>query len=384
MDPSELLDRRVPDLISSADLRFEAGSEVDWLAGRFEAWTESGRDVGVRARALVQAARPDDARTLLESGVDELSTTQGWVAAAWAASRTGPGELAAHLLGHEPALNQTSADREEFLFEGDVPLGPRSLSVGLLKLASGHHEDAVEELSRAVMVADMRGPAWGARARMELGRALSDGSGLNHDDAARAVGRRALISAQTFFAASGYLHLAAVTTGLIDPSAGSSPGLTGSAAAPWLGHLVPGSPWTIGYGVAPPVNLSASRGLAIVRELVGRRHEQVSTMELDRIDTSPRSDGSTEARGQDRPDVEALVADGASVDDLRDQLFDDRTRSKVSKLVRRTIERIAAVHPLLGGHLRTSIKTGHYCCYDGSALVCWRLDNTGSFATRSG
>lgn len=372
MTPAELLDRRVPDVTGSEGLTPELGAEIDWLAGRFAPWTsgEAPVDPGVRARALVQAGRAMEARQHLGNVGVGPTTTQGWVAAAWAVSRTGPAEVADRLMQRGPG----GGERDGFLFQGDVPLGPRSLSVALLELARGNHDAAIGLLGEAVSVGDLRGPAWGARARLELGRVLGDGSGLDLDENARAVGRRARLSARTFFEASGYRHLAAVTERLIEPSSPTTGCDAPAIAEPWVGHLVPGPQWTVGFGVAPAVTLPASRGLVVVRELVRRGGEQVSAIELDRLEERPESIAGRPRRGPDREELETMIAEGATAGDLRERIFDERIRSRVSKSVRRTIERIESVHPLLGRHLRDTIGTGNYCGYTGPARIAWRLD----------
>ena len=67
---------------------------------------------------------------------------------------------------------------------------------------------------------------------------------------------------------------------------------------------------------------------------------------------------------------EAMTADR-----LRALFVDDATRSRVSKLIRRTIRNIADSHRLLAQHLSGSISTGNACRYvpAGSRDVVWSL-----------
>lgn len=51
----------------------------------------------------------------------------------------------------------------------------------------------------------------------------------------------------------------------------------------------------------------------------------------------------------------------------------DRARWAVTKAVRRSMERIAAEHPELAGHLRACIKTGTFCSYEPDRPVAWSL-----------
>jgi len=50
----------------------------------------------------------------------------------------------------------------------------------------------------------------------------------------------------------------------------------------------------------------------------------------------------------------------------------ERARSAVTQRIRSTIKRIAAVHPQLGAHLRSSMRTGIFCSYHPEHEVTWR------------
>lgn len=51
----------------------------------------------------------------------------------------------------------------------------------------------------------------------------------------------------------------------------------------------------------------------------------------------------------------------------------ERARKAVAARVRDAVDRIGAVHPELGRHLRTSVRTGTYCCYDPERELCWSV-----------
>jgi len=53
----------------------------------------------------------------------------------------------------------------------------------------------------------------------------------------------------------------------------------------------------------------------------------------------------------------------------------ERARKAVSARIRDTVERVAAVHPLLGAHLQQSVRTGTFCAYEPPAEVRWRVTN---------
>ncbi|MGA8846931.1 MAG: hypothetical protein WB471_09990, partial [Nocardioides sp.] len=51
----------------------------------------------------------------------------------------------------------------------------------------------------------------------------------------------------------------------------------------------------------------------------------------------------------------------------------ERARKAVAARVRDAVERISTVHPELGRHLRTSVRTGTYCCYAPEHELCWSV-----------
>ncbi len=79
----------------------------------------------------------------------------------------------------------------------------------------------------------------------------------------------------------------------------------------------------------------------------------------------------------DDPDpVDGHWVDGSSVSrELRETFFDDTVRSRVTKLLRRTIVKLGETHRLLGAHLDAAVRTGHACRYEptGSVEINWHL-----------
>ncbi|MHB1139204.1 MAG: hypothetical protein ACYC2O_09635, partial [Microthrixaceae bacterium] len=138
----------------------------------------------------------------------------------------------------------------------------------------------------------------------------------------------------------------------------------GDVALPSYGVLLPGPRWRIGFGVQPSVPVAPSLGLRVLHHLVVHRGRRVSVVELDRV-----------ASGEDpRPLLTADLAtpaEGRDVEQLRAELLDDRARSRVSKLLHRTVERIDAAHPLAGRHLRSHVTTGWTCRYEAPDHVRW-------------
>lgn len=344
-----VLDRGVPDVIDTDALPLPLAIEIDYLAGRTRRWTtsDSGVGEGVRARALVVAGRSDEARAALDSiernGPSDL---QDLAAAAWAASRVGGARVADVLTA---ALG--SADPDRFLTVGDVPVAHHALVVGLLAAARGDVEDAEVHLSAAADGGDRRAPLWGALARVEQSRVrwtLADLVPVEDPGRADAIetSRRLALAARTFFAAGGYRHLVSTTAALF----GDAPEV--DRAEPRLGHLIEDDHWSVGFGAQPPVSVRASKGLLAVRRLV------------------------TAGRPVPAVELEAFL-DGAdpipfSPESLAGRLRDPRARSRTSKLLHRTVDRLTGVHPVLARHLGATIATGWVCDYRGDPSITWR------------
>jgi hypothetical protein len=51
----------------------------------------------------------------------------------------------------------------------------------------------------------------------------------------------------------------------------------------------------------------------------------------------------------------------------------ERARSTVTQRIRASVRRIDAVHPRLSRHLRSSLRTGAYCCYAPESPTRWHL-----------
>jgi hypothetical protein len=53
----------------------------------------------------------------------------------------------------------------------------------------------------------------------------------------------------------------------------------------------------------------------------------------------------------------------------------ERARKAITNRIRLAIDRVAAVHPTLGHHLRHSIHTGTFCAYKPEHPVHWQVDS---------
>ena len=345
----ELIERGIPDLIESGHLEPVVAAEIDFLAGRFREWTGRGSPT-LRARAAAAAGDEADATALL--GEVDLSScdVHELTAAAWAVSRVGPRSMAESLVD---ALRE----QPTFLFAGDVPLGPRSLVEGPLLAAIGNLPDAIGRLEDAVAIGDVRAPLWGALARVELARVMlcAEVVGDAGPPASGPSPDRLLTAAALFFRAGGYRSLLERTGHLTHPD-GHAPTL----GAPTVGRLRPGPVWRIGFGVMGDVTQRGGKGLTMIRHLVQNPGRPIPAIVLDRV-----AKGGAVDAVEPRPD--------AGIEEIRAQWYDEAVRSRVGKLLSRTISGIADQHPLLAGHLRATVRTGHACRYDpsGSRVVVW-------------
>lgn len=393
-DPAVLLDRGVPDVVDTEALPPRLAAEIDYLAGRTTRWTTTAGEAsaGVRARALVVAGRPADARrALAEVVLSGPVDVQDAFAAAWAASRVGGPAIDLSLVGAStgPPHDAGADPSDGFVSVDGVPIGHVAFADGLAAVHRGDLTAATDSFAVAVAEGDRRAPLWGALARVELSRVrwtvvdllpLADPGRPAAIDEARRLG----LSARTFFVAGGYRHLVSTTAGLfgrveVEGSGSAAAARAGQGAdhgaalgsharaEPRLGHLVEGTSWIVGFGAAPPVKVRASKGLVALRHLLLEPGRAVAAVELDLV-----IDGEDPAElGHDA--LLAAVASGeAGESELRPRLLDPRARSRTSKLLRRTIERLRDDHPVLAQHLAMTVRTGYACRYDGDPAITWR------------
>lgn len=357
---ADLLERRIPDVVSTAGLPPAVAAEIDFLAGRNDRRIDSTAvGVGLRARALAASGEFDAARSLLEEFDPDDACEQELMAAAWAVSRAGPVSLAFRLLDIAEQFGST------FVID-KMPLGPADSSVGLLRSATGDLDGAAHALRDAAVVGDARAPIWGALARLELARVLSCATAVGRpvdEEGLLGEANRALVAAKTFFVAGGYRSLLVRADNL--------------GSDPVRAVLASGEQWTVGFGVQPTVPAKPSKGLRALQHLLENRHRPVSSAELicllDGGDAETIAELATGA-------VLGQLEDGAAGDAglterLRATFFDDANRSRVTKLVRRTIVKLGESHRLLGEHLDGAICTGHVCRYApvGEVAVRWEF-----------
>jgi hypothetical protein len=265
--------------------------------------------------------------------------------AAWAASRVGGPSTVA-------LLARLAAVSDDFI-AGEAPMGPTALFTGMLRGAHGDIAGAVADLRVAVAIGDARAPIWGALGRLELGRVLRTAEAVPIEGLGAA--RSTLTAARTFFAAGGYRSL---SQRMVDADAPVE--VTSQLARSCI----------VGFGVHPAVAVKASKGLTALHHLVTNTGRVVTAAELAVVVDG----GATDAVAALLPDAWQHVADhgsdggleraaeGASAE-LRRVFFNDIVRSRISKMLRRTIDKVGLSCPLLGWHLDASVRTGHGCRY---------------------
>lgn len=350
-DASDLLQHRIPDVLSTAGLPLRLAAEIDFLAGRVHRWCDpsSQYTTAISARSLALLGRNAEARDALAVVDIEGAAIGDVAAAAWASSRVGGPtvtSMLARLLDHP----------SEFL-DDDIPFGPRGMYAGMLRAAQGELHAAIEELTVAVSVGDARAPLWGALCRLELGRVLRTAEAVPIADVARAA--PVLTAARTFFGAGGYRSLSE---------------RVGEASGAVRAQLEVGRPTRVGFGVEPGREIRSSKGLIALAHLVQNAHRVVSASELacvvDGGDPSSVAAMTSEASRSGSTDLD--VEDCETTEEIRAVLFDETTRSRVTKLLRRTISNLSESQPSVGAHLAASVVTGYGCRYRPTgAPVSW-------------
>ena len=353
-EASELLEHRIPDVLSTVGLPVRLAAEIDFLAGRVDQWCDVSEHStpAISARSLAVLGRNPEASRVL-GRVDVVGAGLADVtAAAWAASRVGGPTVAA-------LLERLDAETAEFL-DGEIPVGPRRMYTGMLHAAAGDVSTAVEELTAAVLVGDSRAPLWGALSRLELGRVLRTAESLPEPGTRPAA--PVLAAARTFFLAGGYRSLSQRVE---------------AASGPVSAVIELGRPARVGFGVQPESEIRSSKGLIAITHLVANGHRVVSAAELACV-----------VDGQDASDIASMTAAAGDLiegsesrrsrevgEAIRAVLFDDATRSRITKLLRRTIANLSLSHRLVAAHLAASVTTGYGCRYRPTGSpVSWRID----------
>ena len=178
--------------------------------------------------------------------------------------------------------------------------------------------------------------------------------------------------------------------------------------------MLEGSVWTVAFA-GRAVRLPAAKGLTDLATLLARPGREVSCTELAGVAVEQPDTGEVldeQARRQyearivelqddlseadahgDRGRAEAAnlelellveqlsVARGLGGRTRRSGGSAERARTAVTWRIRSAIKRIDAVHPDLGRHLRTAVRTGSWCSYQPEHPVAWELTPAGAAST---
>jgi hypothetical protein len=192
------------------------------------------------------------------------------------------------------------------------------------------------------------------------------------------------------------------------------PLLAPAAAATATAALVrDGDGWTFTYE-GRTVRVRHAKGIADLAVMLGNPEREVHVRTLEGVDglpagtAQPALDDEAVAAYRDRlrdlevdldeadrhADVERAAKLAVERDALIDELTrnlglggrrrsagsdpDERLRKAVSARVKASIDRLEAVHPALGRHLRHSVRTGYYCAYVPERPVNWHVERHGS------
>lgn len=195
-------------------------------------------------------------------------------------------------------------------------------------------------------------------------------------------------------------------TAAADPAAASAAErAAGPAAAVFRRE---GDVWLIAYA-GRTVRLRHAKGLSDLAELLGRPGREIpaldlaspggapSPAELDGASLHPPGDLGDLVDAQARAAYKRRLAELGEADDERsrrerealvEQLTSayglsgrprrsgdpaERARTAVTARVRAAVDRIAAIHPELGRHLRHSLRTGTLCSYEPEEPIRWEL-----------
>ncbi len=126
MDAADLLEQRIPDVVSTVGLPVRLAAEIDFLAGRVDRWCRplAGVSPAVVARSLAASGRQAESRAALSLLDLDTEPVADVAVAAWAAARVGGPTVPL-------ALARLEAEASDFL-ENELPLGPRRMYTGML------------------------------------------------------------------------------------------------------------------------------------------------------------------------------------------------------------------------------------------------------------
>lgn len=307
----------------------------------------------------------------------------------------GDAEVAAAVRAHlEPR-----AGRYAVHGTGYTSYGPVDLSLAQCAHACGDVVAAEHHYEVAIVAGDRVGTPYADAARMHLGLLLVSRNPTR--------AKQVLHTAFENFERRGHDMMAARTAALL---------FEVEAARTVAIHEHDGA-WTLHPHVAGPLEVGALKGMRALRELLLQPHTTHHALELTRVierDTASGIEANDLAidRVDDRAvqeyksrigelhdalevadrrgdaarsvtlqnELDALIEHVAETEGFggrvaRDPTAADRARVNITKHLKRSIERIAALDGTLGEHLRVSVSTGMYCAYEPAPGAEYRWTN---------
>jgi sugar phosphate isomerase/epimerase len=308
--------------------------------------------------------------------------------------------------------------------DGVVCLGPVAYYLGMLAASLSHYDDAARHFEVALEMARRIGSQpYCALAEAGYGTMLVRRGTDADRPRARQLLAHALKTAKEL--GMGTLQkeiLAAQQQASSDSAAAAAPVEASQAHAPAV-FRVEGEYWSIDFG-GKTVRLKDARGLRYLRTLLAAPGREFHVLDL-AAGTAPSSRGPggaghqasalhageadvildsaakaayrariEELRGdieeaEDNNDLERASRARAEVDFIVSELARavglggrdrgaasaaERARSNIGKALRASLKRISEVHPTLGTHLETTVRTGYFCSYkpDPRLPVVWQ------------
>ena len=289
---------------------------------------------------------------------------------------------------------------------GAAALGSVERPLGMLAALLGDHDAAVGHLGRAIVANERIGaPLATANARCWLARALEQRAA--DDDAEERV--RQLQLARDFYRGAGIEERVVELTGLLGDVAAPEP--DGPERGRWQRT---GAGWAVTFR-GRSAQLPAVKGMADLARLLARPDSEVHVLDLaaavpgtsaaardgdlgevldDRARAAYRqrigdlderiadaeADGDADAEARATEERDALLAELAGAYGLggRPRRTGDpaeRARTTVTSRIRDAVTRVEHVHPELGRHLRSSVRTGTFCSYQPERPVAWEVDS---------
>ncbi|HEX6421675.1 MAG TPA: hypothetical protein VFZ77_24445 [Acidimicrobiales bacterium] len=373
-----------------------------------------------RAQILADVGRLDEAVTLVHAARDEAVAVGSDVAASWARTVEGSILLRVDPTAAAEVLEEALAACRRLGYAAGTSVNLRSLA--LAELGRGDLAAAARRLLALLDDLLARGSTLELRAVCDVASAVLGRAGRNRIAADLAATALALPVVSITASVGHELHpldpaggralpvreaILVARAELGDLASGGRPRARPGGIGERTGVFRPaGDFWEVGLG-DEMVTVRSTKGMHDLAVLLAAGGREVHCLELmggavdeagtgEVIDESARRAYEQRVRDlqEDVDEAEAANDRGraerarAEMDAVVDELAAalglggrarraagtaERARSAVTQRVRTTIRRLEAVHPVLGRHLRSAVRTGTFCSYAPEEPVRWQL-----------